>query len=349
VRTLPPFAEIALLSRPSASASVKDPRTGKALKTAEHCYVVIDDPSQSKACLDAFLRLSWCRGKGKAAGRLMLSKAGAVLVRGPVDACVGSPERLSFEGAAVIGAGLDLLPRTAQVIGGTGMLRASDLLEFAERHAPADRFVAVVTEAKNDPDFCERREKVQAKFRTEHVRQAVARGVPREKAEANYDEAFAAGTTKSGNWTFVPLTPEHVLYWPDGKRFTIADMQKDRSAFHRKECCDPTEGTSYQSRNCAIIYTNSPRIEIYSPPMATPSPMLRRLTISRCRWVSCWRRSWRRMRQDQMRRPTSRQPLKSRLLLPPRRGICGARRRRRGSTIPCCLPSYARRRRPARG
>ena len=33
----PPFADVALLSRPSASASVIDPRTGKALKTGEHC------------------------------------------------------------------------------------------------------------------------------------------------------------------------------------------------------------------------------------------------------------------------------------------------------------------------
>jgi hypothetical protein len=260
----PAFAHVAFLCRPSASASVIDPRTGKALKTAEHGYVVIDDSSQSKACLDALLRLSWCCGKGKAAGRLMLSKRGDVLVRGPVDACVGSPERLSFEGAAVIGAGLDRLPRIAKVIGGAGMLCANDLLEFAERHASADRFDAVVTEAKNDLDFCERRDKVRATYRTEHVEQAVTRGVPREKAEADYDRTFAAGTCEAGNRRFVPLTPDHSLYWPDGTRFTIADIQKDRSAFRGKECCDPIEGTSYQSRNCAIIYTNGPRIEIYS-------------------------------------------------------------------------------------
>jgi hypothetical protein len=151
----PAFAEIALLSRPSASASVIDPRTGNALKTAEHVYVVIDDPSQSKACLDALLRLSWCLGTGKAAGRLRLSKRGDVLVRGPVDACVGSPERLSYEGAAVIGAGLDQLPRNAQVIGGgTGMLCAMDLLEYAERHAPELLYNDRVNAAKNDPGFC---------------------------------------------------------------------------------------------------------------------------------------------------------------------------------------------------
>jgi hypothetical protein len=260
----PAFERVAFLCRPSASASVKDPGTGKALKTAEHGYVVIDDPSKSKACLDALLQLSWCLGSGKAAGWLKLSKSGAELVRGPVDASVGSPERPSYEGTVVIGQGLERLPRTAQVIGGTGMLCANDLLDFAERHAPAGLYAERVNAARNDPEFCARRAEVQAAYREAHIHNAGARGIPREKAAKAYDEARAAGTIKSGNWTFVPLTPEHVLYRPDGEPFTIADIQKDRLAFHRKECCDPVEGTSYQSRNCAIIYTNGPRIEIYS-------------------------------------------------------------------------------------
>ena len=260
----PPFADVALLRRTSASASVINPKTGKALKTGEHCYCVIDDPTIAKACLEALMRLAWCRGSGKAAGRLLLSKSGAVLVRGPVDACVGSPERLSYEGAAVIGNGLTTLPRVSQVIGGKGVLCANDLLEFAEQNAPAGLFVDRVNDARNEPEFCDRRAEVQATYRAEHINAAVTRGVPREKAEAAYDEALAAGTSTSGNWTFVPLTPEHVLYGSDGSSFSVADIQKDPAAFHKRECCDPVEGTSYQSRNCAIIYTNGARLEIYS-------------------------------------------------------------------------------------
>jgi hypothetical protein len=119
-------------------------------------------------------------------------------VRGPIDTSVGSPERPSYEGAAVIGAGLERLPRNAQVIGGgTGMLCAKDLLEYAERHAPELLYNDRVNAAKNDPGFCARRAEVQAAYRGEHIRQAVARGVPREKAEAAYDEALAAGTAKA--------------------------------------------------------------------------------------------------------------------------------------------------------
>jgi uncharacterized protein DUF3987 len=260
----PPIADVALLRRPSASSSVIDPRTGKALKTGEHVYVIVDDPTRSKDCLDALMRLAWCRGSGKAAGWLKLSKSGAVLVRGPVDAIVGSPERLSYEGAAVLGKGLTTLPRTPRVIGGKGVLCANDLLAYADRVAPAEQYDNRVNAAKNDPEFCARRAEVQATYRGEHIRQAVARGVPREKAAEVYDRTVAVGTCAIGSRTFVPLAPDHTLYWSDGKSFTVADIQKDPTAFHCRECCDPVEGTSYQSRNCAIIYTNWGKVEIFS-------------------------------------------------------------------------------------
>ncbi len=187
-----------------------------------------------------------------------------MLSYGPVDVCVGSPERLSYEGAAVVGKGLATLPRTASVIGGAGVLCAADLLAYAELHAPEEQFKALFDAAKLDPEFAAEHAKVKAKHRSEHIRQAVVRGVPREKAAKVYDETVAAGTCAIGERTFVPLPPEHVLYWSHGGSFTVADIQKDPLAFHRQECCDPIEGPSYKSRNCAIIYTNGPRLEIYS-------------------------------------------------------------------------------------
>ena len=136
----PPFADIAVLIRPSASASVADPATGMRVRTGEHLYCVIDDPTLSKACLKALIRLAWCNGLGKSGGFLKLTKAGSVLSDGPVDVSVGSPERLSYEGAAVVGKGLTRLPRASQVIGGKGMLCASDLLAFADQQAPQAQY-----------------------------------------------------------------------------------------------------------------------------------------------------------------------------------------------------------------
>ena len=121
----PPFAEVAGLVRPSASASVKDPATGERLKTGEHLFVLLDEPAKAKACLDAILRLSWCVGVGRSAGWLGLAKDGDPLVYGPVDVTVGSPERLVYEGEVSLGKGLERLPRISTVIGGSGVLCAA--------------------------------------------------------------------------------------------------------------------------------------------------------------------------------------------------------------------------------
>ncbi|MGO4816661.1 hypothetical protein AB4156_44960, partial [Cupriavidus sp. 2MCAB6] len=96
------------------------------------------------------------------------------------------------------------------------------------------------------------------------VKAAVARGTPRRKAEADYDRVTAMGVTSVGRWSFVPLTPDHRLRLPDGRAFTVADIQKNPAAFHATECADPVEGLDYQSRSCAIIYTDGPDIKIYS-------------------------------------------------------------------------------------
>ena len=101
-------------------------------------------------------------------------------------------------------------------------------------------------------------------YRGEHVAKAVKRGIPREKAEKAYDESIAAGSATIGERTWLPLTDEHVLYTPGGDAFTVADIKKDPLKYHDTECADPIEGLDYQSKNCAIIYTNGPQIEIYS-------------------------------------------------------------------------------------
>jgi hypothetical protein len=292
----PPFADVAVLIRPSASASVVDPKTGERLKAGEHVYVIIDEPALAKETLQALVRLAWCAGRG---GFLKLTKAGSVLVYGPVDATVGSPERLSYEGAISIGPGLATLPRACRVAGGNGVLCARALLDYAQIHAPVERFDELVAAAKAEPAFVAERERVQTAHRSSYVRAAAARGRPHAQAEAEYDKTIgrqgipfmvtkamkaelrARGVSdeqiaemtprqawnilnKEGEREIVPLPPDHVLYWPNGEAFTVADIIADPKAFHGKECCDPVEGADYQSKNCAKIYAEPPQIFIHS-------------------------------------------------------------------------------------
>ena len=238
----------------------------------EHVYIVIDKPERSLDCLHAIMRLAWVHGQGAAAGWLVPSVCGSVLVRGPIDAVVGSPERLSYEGAGKLERGVKALPRVSRVIGGSGMVDADDLIAHADQHAPEQLFRERVEAARNDPAFVAARAAVDAAYRATHIRkgtaQRVAKGVAVDEAAQQATESFeamhAAGTCDAAGRTWIPLADDHVVYWPDGKAFTVADIKADPAQFNEKECCDPVEGMDYQSRNCAIIYTNWGRIDIYS-------------------------------------------------------------------------------------
>ena len=269
----PPLTKVAALVRPSVSACVAHPVTGKALKTGEHVYVVIDKPERSRDCLHALMRLAWVQGKGAAAGWLVPSVCGSVLIRGPVDAIVGSPERLSYEGAGKLERGLTALPRVSRMVGGVGMLLADDLIAYADQLAPEQLFRELVAAAKNDPAFIAERAAVDAAYRETHIKKGtahrVAKGVPFDEAEKQATESFeamqAGGTCEAQERTWIPLADDHVLYFSDGKEFTIADIKSDPAQFNNKECCDPVAGMDYQSRNCAVIYTNyDDQIQIYS-------------------------------------------------------------------------------------
>ena len=170
-----------------------DPATGEAFGRGEHAFAVIDQPRRSKACLQAWLRLAWCRGSGKSGGRLLLAKNGAVHVRGPVDVSVASPERLVYEGA-VVANNLTTLPRVSAVVGGLRILRAQDLIDYADRMAPQARYIELVAAAQAKPEFRQRQAAKQAAYAKEHVDKAVARGKPRAQVEAEYTASVAAGT-----------------------------------------------------------------------------------------------------------------------------------------------------------
>ena len=167
----------------------------------------------------------------------------------------------------MVGKGLTTLPRAASVTGGLGVLCAADLLAYADLYAPEAQSRRGSKRPSWSRNLLRKQAKVKAKHRKEHIRQAVARGVPREKAEVEYDRTIGGEHKVVGDWIMVELPPEHILYRKSGstfETFTIADIQADPRAFSQTECCDPQEGPDYPSKSCAIIYAQAPRIRIYS-------------------------------------------------------------------------------------
>jgi hypothetical protein len=275
VALYPPARSVAMMSRPGPSASVLDPRTNKPYKCSEHGYVLLDDPTQTKACLDALMRLAWCCGTGPTAGRLKISACGSALIRGPVDVSVGSRERLAYEGAVILEPGLTALPRKATVIGGTEVLCATDLLAYADQHAPVAQFEALKLEAKNDPAFIAKQDETRAQWLAKRKEMMLARGEPLEKVEkecnriaGNLADAAArargGGSGSGGQHVWIEMTKHWPLFRPNGEPFTPDDVDKNPKAYHLTECADPVEGLNYQTKNCGWIVIDGTKIKIYS-------------------------------------------------------------------------------------
>jgi phage/plasmid-associated DNA primase len=260
----PPLADAAMLVRPSASGSVVNTATGKALSESEHCFVVIDDPAQSKACLNALMRLAWVKGTGKSGGRLELKKNGHVMPKGPIDAAVGAAERLVYEGAAEIHPRLITLPRKSHVVGGRGILCAADLVAYADLHAPEAQYKELIEAAKREPDFVALRQEVMAAYRADHIERGVSRGEPREKVEKTFDKLVRARGKQKGDRLWKELSPHHTFYRDRGEAFSGLDILADPMKFHKAVCADPIEGMDYQTTNCGWIVITSERINIYS-------------------------------------------------------------------------------------
>ena len=255
----PDFAKVALLVRPSASASFVNPQTGKAYKNSEHVYNVIDEPAKSKEVLKALLRLAWCNGSGPSGGRMELAKDGRELVRGPTDIFVGSAERLIYEGEVVLTKGLARLPRNAVVMGGDGILCADALLAYADAHAPHDVYEAKLAEARSDPAFVAKQIELKAAHRKNYIAAEVKRGKPPEKAEQEYDETIGADGTVQGDRIWHQLPPGFVLYLNGdrSKPFTVEDMLARPKAFHKRVCADPIEGLTYRARPAGTSSTKA--------------------------------------------------------------------------------------------
>ena len=98
----PEMADAEMLVRASSSSGVYaegiDPKDSAGL----HVYVLIRDPGNSKAALDALHRRAWAAGLGW----IRPSANGKALVRSIVDVAVGSPERIVFEAPPELGEGV---------------------------------------------------------------------------------------------------------------------------------------------------------------------------------------------------------------------------------------------------
>ena len=188
------------------------------------------------AFLDTLLKRAWLSGYGW----IYVGKRGQLLVRSIVDASVGLPERLSFEGPPLVVAPLtqDHSARHPTAFEGELLdtFAACPPLSVEEQH----RFNVLVTEAKRAAA-----PEAEAAVERTVVEIAQARGIDLPTARA------VVRSSLSGD-----LTSHDLLEFDDDTIVSVADVLADPERFRSKTLADPKEGRSY-GRGKAKLFRNS--------------------------------------------------------------------------------------------
>jgi len=235
----PGLAEADRVLRPSTSAKLRNASTCDIIQGSRglHLYIRVqnagDIPRATRAMHDRLV--------AEGHGWVMVSKAGQQLLRSPVDATVGSPERLIFEGMPelVDPVSQDPADRAAQHRPGKSIDSRETFPDLSRvMRQQFDRAVADLKAATADEAAA-----VAAAYDTDRARHLG------KKHGMSVDTARARIAAARGGFLMHPLE----LELDDGRTPSIADILTDPDSFHLTTLADPFEGPAY-GRCKARIY-----------------------------------------------------------------------------------------------
>lgn len=198
----------------------------------QHVFVLLQDASDGPRIVKLLARRMWLVGHG----RVRVSSAGSLLIRGPVDTAVADPARLVFCGGA------ECVPPLRQERGAPVVLQDGGFLDSrligdltAEERA---KYEALVEQAKAAK--AEEAAAVKVKHRAATIGQRVPalmqQGVSAADAERRIGEAVDAAYAGTLLADFV-VTVAH----DDGQHehVSVRDILADRDRWHECRCLDP--------------------------------------------------------------------------------------------------------------
>jgi hypothetical protein len=225
VKAMPELEGVGHVLRASTTAGLSaagEPIVGG---SGEHIYVSVEDIADTKRFLTAAHERCWLAGFGW----YLISASGDLLERSIVDASVGQPERLFYEGKPVLGRGLaqDTEVRRAKVVEG-GVLDTSTIVTLTT----AEKVELATLQAQERPRYA-------AAARAAYETWLAERG----DSETNR----RAATTRQ-------LLPDFALQFSHRElgEATVAQVLADLDKYLGKYLADPLEGVSY-GRTKAII------------------------------------------------------------------------------------------------
>jgi hypothetical protein len=246
---MPQLAGVARAIRASTSAGLYNGITGEPIAGSNgmHGYLAVIDVADSSRFLKTLHARCWLAGLGW----YVVSRSGALLERSIVDAAVGSPERLVFEGQPILAA-----PLAQRASARRPVVVPGDVLDTRAACPP----LTVVETAQLHQIQAQARHKLaapaaeaQAKFVDEEVTSLVARtGMPRRRAIETVRRQCEG-----------VLSSNVVLEFDDPglDGATVADVLADPEAYVGETLADPNEGPRYG--RCKAIILRRPTGEVW--------------------------------------------------------------------------------------
>jgi putative DNA primase/helicase len=225
----PELDDAEIVVKPSSSGGVFADGIAPSASNGLHTFVLISNPSDSPAILDALQRRAWAAGLGW----IVPSASGAPLVRSIVDATVGTPERIVFCAPPELGEGVFRLRPQITVQRG--------------------RLIAFETTA---PDVDGLIDAEKARMRTElstikkaWTKQRVKAVVKKRNLSHAKAKAVVMRMVEGGE-----LTPDAMVWDHDGNEISAADLVKSATPGCKVALPDPIEGPSYGMNKATLIW-----------------------------------------------------------------------------------------------
>jgi hypothetical protein len=230
---LPGLPDAAVVWRPSGSSNIcrgADDLTG--LK-GMHVHVGVADASDGPRVVNVLAQRLWLAGFG----RIVVSKAGSLLLRCPIDTAPADAARLIFSGGALTEPPLEQRRGPPVILSDGGFVDTRALVPDLSAEEEA-RYVTLVAQAKaaKAAEAAERKAAHRAQVIARRVPELIRSGIPASDAEHRISSAVDAAYARTLLGDF-ELTVVH----DDGQHeaVTVGQVLADRVRWHETDCLDP--------------------------------------------------------------------------------------------------------------
>lgn len=196
----------------------------------QRLYFLIEDGTDTERALKVINRRAWLAGRG----RIEVSAAGSLLVRGLADEAMATAARLDFIGGSVCEPPLSQRRPPPEVVCGGFVDTRSAVPDLSP--SEANEYQRLLAEAKREraPEAERIKAERAAAREGDQVRSLTASGAPEQEARHR-----AKATTASLN--VGELCGDFVIILAHGERVTVADLLADKARFDGESCLDPVE------------------------------------------------------------------------------------------------------------